>query len=464
MPYAVRDTEHGPLRLYYDTFGDPTHPALLFVNGLGSQCINYPDAWMAMFVARGLFVIRFDNRDVGLSDDGPDGYTLSDMAADALGVLDHLGIERAHVVGLSLGGMIVQTLAIEHPQRLITMTSVMSTTGEAEYGHSAPEARDALLSPPATDRESAIAAHVRGLRIWGSPEYADEDRWRADAERLFDRAFRPAGPARQLQAAIATGSRADGLRALNLPALVIHGTADTLISPTGGQRTAELIPRARLVLIDGMGHDYPPQLWQRWVEEIAGFALEHTPRPGTELDAFADLVRRRRTSMLVDRDRPVPRELLAGLCELAQWAPNHKRTWPWRFAVVEGDARGELGDLLADAMAAHGDPPEKVAKTRGKYLRTPTTLIVGSAPGDSPLRTAENRDATAAGIQNVLLGATAAGLATYWGSCPKGANDPLVEWCGWEDGTHVAALIYLGWASSRAAAPARPPAPITWRT
>jgi nitroreductase len=182
------------------------------------------------------------------------------------------------------------------------------------------------------------------------------------------------------------------------------------------------------------------------------------------LDDLDQLVRSRRTSMLVDNDRPVPRDLIERLCGLAQWAPNHKRTWPWRFALVEGESRADLGNLIADAMAARDDPPEKVAKTRGKYLRTPATLVVGAAPGDSPLRTAENRDATAAGIQNLLLGATAAGLATYWGSCAKGANDAVAGWCGFDDGTHISALIYVGWPSSVVVAPDRPAPIITYRS
>jgi nitroreductase len=171
---------------------------------------------------------------------------------------------------------------------------------------------------------------------------------------------------------------------------------------------------------------------------------------------LADLVRRRRTSMLVDKQRPVPRDVICELCELAVWAPNHKRTWPWRFAIAEDDARARLGNAIADAMQAHGDPPEKVAKTRTKYLRTPITLVVGAAPGDSPLRTAENRDAVAAGIQILLLAATAKGLASYWGSCPKGANDVVAELSGFESGTHISGLIYLGWATSTVESPGRP--------
>jgi nitroreductase len=160
--------------------------------------------------------------------------------------------------------------------------------------------------------------------------------------------------------------------------------------------------------------------------------------------------------MLVERDRPVPFDLVEQLCALAQWAPNHKRTWPWRFALVTGEGRARLGEVIAHAMDIRGDPPEKVAKARTKYLRTPATLVVGSAPGDSELRTAENRDAAAAGVQNLLLGATAVGLATYWGSCPKGANDVVAELCRFEPGTHVAAIIYLGWTNGTVETPGRP--------
>ncbi|MDO8390854.1 MAG: nitroreductase [Actinomycetota bacterium] len=171
---------------------------------------------------------------------------------------------------------------------------------------------------------------------------------------------------------------------------------------------------------------------------------------------FAALVRSRRTNMKVDRDRPVPRELVEQLCELAQWAPNHKRTWPWRFAFAEGDGRARLGETISAAMEAHGDEPAKVAKALTKYLRTPASLIVGAAEGDSPLRTAENRDAVAAGVQTLLLGATAHGLATYWGSCPKGANDAVATLAGFEPGTTVVAIIYLGWPVEPAAVPERP--------
>jgi nitroreductase len=173
---------------------------------------------------------------------------------------------------------------------------------------------------------------------------------------------------------------------------------------------------------------------------------------------LADLIRRRRTSMLVDKERAVSHDVVRDLCELAQWSPNHKRTWPWRFALADGNGRARLGNVIADAMQAHGDPPEKVDRTRTKYMRTPVMLVVGSASGDSPLRTAENRDAVAAGIQNLLLGATAQGLASYWSSCPKGANDAVAVLCGFEPGTYISALIYLGWATG-AVEPTGRPAP-----
>jgi nitroreductase len=186
---------------------------------------------------------------------------------------------------------------------------------------------------------------------------------------------------------------------------------------------------------------------------------------GTDgLEPIISLIMSRRTSMLVDRDTAVPNELVRRLCSAATWAPNHKRTWPWRFAVVEGDARAVLGERIADVMSAQDDPPDKVAKTRTKYLRTPTTVIVGSEAGDTPLRTAENRDATAAAVQNLLLAATAAGLASYWGSCPKGANDDVAEWCGFPANTHIVAIIYLGWAAGSVVAPDRPEPRISWLT
>ncbi len=271
---------NGTCELHYESFGDPADPTLLLVNGLGSQCVNYKEAWCEMFAAKGFQVIRYDNRDVGLStsfaaapaDERGACYRLSDMADDGFAVLDENGVERAHVMGLSMGGMIVQTMAIEHPERVLSMTSVMSNTGEPEYRTSSPEAWAVLTAPPPTDRESAIERHVAGLRVWGSTFDRDEERWRADAAAAYDRAFTPDGTRRQFLAVEASGSRADGLRNLTVPTLVMHGTADTLIEPIGGRRTAELVPGARLELIEGMGHDYPPAIWERWVDLVTQHA------------------------------------------------------------------------------------------------------------------------------------------------------------------------------------------------
>ena len=270
-------------QIYYETFGRPADPTLLMVNGLGSQCINYHEDWCAMFVGRGLHVVRFDNRDVGMSSHfdeaslGTQGeaYSISDMAADAVAVLDAIGVERAHVMGLSMGGMIVQVMAIEHPERLLSMTTVMSRTGEPEFGAGTPEAVALLTGPPAVDRESYVANHIAGLRVWGSPEFADETRWRADAERAYDRCFDPSGVTRQYMAVAAAPPRAQGLRHVTTPTLVIHGDRDTLIDISGGRRTAELIPGAAFNVIHGMGHDYPPQLWDQWVDIVSTFAHYH---------------------------------------------------------------------------------------------------------------------------------------------------------------------------------------------
>ena len=283
---------HGDVELFYETFGDGADAALLLVNGLGSQCISYRSQWCEKFAAEGFFVIRFDNRDTGLStkfaDVEPDipgaaaavaegkpppvAYLLSDMAGDALAVLDALGIERAHAMGVSMGGMIVQTMAIEHPDRLLSMTSVMSTTGDLDVGLPSAEALSLMMSPPPSDRDSYIARYLKGIRTWGSPACYEEARLSAFAAEAFDRCFEPKGQARQMVAVMASGSRTAALRRVGVPALVIHGDADKLVDPSGGRRTAEAIPGARFELIEGMGHDYPPQYWDRLVALVTGHA------------------------------------------------------------------------------------------------------------------------------------------------------------------------------------------------
>lgn len=172
------------------------------------------------------------------------------------------------------------------------------------------------------------------------------------------------------------------------------------------------------------------------------------------------IIRSRRTSMFVD-DREVAPEVVAELCELASWAPCHKRTWPWEFALLTGSARERFGNSIADTMEAEGDDPSRVAKTRTKYVRTPAILVVASATGETPLRTLENRDATAAAVQNLLLAATGRGLATFWSSCPRGANDTAVEFCGFSEGSSVVAIVYLGYAAKSVDPPARTPPKLT---
>jgi pimeloyl-ACP methyl ester carboxylesterase len=258
---------NGEVEIYFESFGDPVQPTLLLINGLSSQCINYAVEWCEMFCAEGFQVVRFDNRDVGLSAKLDHiKYSLADMAGDAIAVLDAVGVHRAHVMGCSMGGMIVQRLAIDHPDRLLSMTSVMSRTGEPGYGESSEAALAFLLAPPAASRSAYIDNQIAALKVYGSkPEWLDENAIRTRAGAAYDRSFCPSGVGRQMKAVMHDGPRADQLRGVDLPALVIHGSRDTLIDPSGGRRTAELIPGARYVEIDGMGHDYPPPVWKEWV-------------------------------------------------------------------------------------------------------------------------------------------------------------------------------------------------------
>lgn len=279
--------------IYFETTGDPTNPAFLLVNGLGSQMSVWHADLLAMLADRGLFVIAYDNRDVGLSDGFDDAtydfgagvdalrnntpvdspYTIIDMASDGMAVLDTLGIEQAHVAGVSMGGMIVQTMAIHFPERLHTMTSIMSYTGRRDVGRATPAANAVLMKAPPTSRDEAIAHGVESTRVIGSPAFFDADIAAEGAAIAYDRAFRPAGVARQLLAIWNDGDRTDRLASVTTPTLVIHGTADPLITPDGGEQTAEAIPGARLELVDGMGHDYPRGLWPTLVDLLAGHAL-----------------------------------------------------------------------------------------------------------------------------------------------------------------------------------------------
>jgi pimeloyl-ACP methyl ester carboxylesterase len=275
----VSTARNGDVELHYEVFGDPDRPTLLLVNGLGSQCINYAEPWCQLFCDEGFQVVRFDNRDVGLSTkcDGVD-YSLGDMADDAVAVLDAVGVQQAHVMGCSMGGMIVQRLAIDHGDRLLSVTSVMSRTGEPGYGESSEAALALLMAPPAPSRSDYIEHQLAAQHVYGSkPEWLDDDAIRSRAAAAYDRCFLPAGVGRQMRAVGRDGSRDEQLSNLDLPVLVLHGSRDALIDPSGGRHTAAVIPGARYVEIEGMGHDYPPPVWQEWVGLWSEFV--HTAVP-----------------------------------------------------------------------------------------------------------------------------------------------------------------------------------------
>ncbi len=268
-------TANGDVSLYFETFGSSEDPVLLLVNGLGSQCINFKAEFCEKFVARGLRVVRFDNRDVGLSTHMPDGsqYTIEDMAGDGFAVLDAVGAAEAHIAGWSMGGMIVQAMAIRRPDRVMSMTSVMSAPGTLS-GERDPDVVAAFTAPPATTREEAAERHLAGLRAWGSPACFDVDRITADAHAAYDRSWDPGGRQRQAMAIATSPSREEALRALSVPTLVLHGSSDRLVPPEFGRATAAAVPGARLEILEGMGHDYPPQYWDLMVDLISTHAMD----------------------------------------------------------------------------------------------------------------------------------------------------------------------------------------------
>ncbi len=290
----------GDLEIAFDVRGNPDDPALLLVPGLGTQRVYWDEPLLDLFADRGFRVIRIDNRDAGestvLDHLGTPGlvprmlgipvglrYTMSDMAADAIGVLDHLGIERAHVAGFSMGGMIVQTMAVEHPERVLSMCSIMSRTGR--FSDSLPGGRQllALLRPAPTDIDGFLT-HTEALgAVIGSAAFPqDEDRMRRIAVQAFERGIHPEGTARQLHAINAQKDRSRALRKSTVPTLVIHGAADRLVFPRGGRHTAKVVPGARLRIFDGMAHDLPEQLWTRFADEITSNAARaaHGGRAG----------------------------------------------------------------------------------------------------------------------------------------------------------------------------------------
>ena len=290
MPRAAfTSTDNRQIELEYDHFGNPTDPALLLIMGFTAQMVAWDEEFCKQLADRGHFVIRFDNRDCGLStklhgvpsnsdavimaammetEMPPVPYTLSDMAADAMQVLDHLNIERAHIMGASMGGMIAQTVAIEHPHRVKTLISIMSQPGELTVGQPTQEAMELIVTPAPSNRDEYIAFAPK-WQLWQSKKYRSDELSIKAAIRDFDRSNYPEGGPRQMAAIYASGSRAEGLQKLQIPTLVIHGTEDQLITPSGGERTAELIPNSTLLMVEDMGHDMPQPLWPLYLDAIS---------------------------------------------------------------------------------------------------------------------------------------------------------------------------------------------------
>ena len=249
-------------------------PALMLLHGLGSSMLVWHDEMCAGFVDRGFFVVRMDHRDSGLSTVLPDGarYALEDMAGDAVAVLDDAGCARAVVCGYSLGGMVAQAMAAAFPERVAGLVSLASHTGEPGIGDPTPEAYAALIAAPASTVEEQIEADLAGYRLWSNPDWRNEQAEREYLERSYRRAWHPGASQRQFKAAARSGSRAEALAALDVPALVIHGSGDTLIGPDAGRRTAELITGAQYLEIEGMGHELPPQVWSPIISAVTALA------------------------------------------------------------------------------------------------------------------------------------------------------------------------------------------------
>jgi pimeloyl-ACP methyl ester carboxylesterase len=284
----------GGVELCYERFGDPSDPAVLLVMGLGTQMLGWHEAFCAELASRGFHVVRFDNRDIGRSsrlDEAPvptlrqlalrnrkaASYSLADMADDAIGLLDHLGIEQAHVVGASMGGMIAQTIAFRHPQRVLSLVSIMSNTGARWTGQPALRVLPVFLKPAPRSREGYVEHTLALYDAIGSPGFErDRDELREMFGRAWDRGVDPAGSARQLAAIQTSGNRAADLKRITAPTMVIHGTADKLVHPSGGRATAKAIPGAELRMVEGMGHDLPRGAWAQIISAI----VENAARAG----------------------------------------------------------------------------------------------------------------------------------------------------------------------------------------
>lgn len=276
------------VELCYQTFGDPADEPVLLVMGLGGPMTWWDSEFCTLLARRGFFVIRYDNRDTGRSSKQKGKvtrlqlvrafagrrvtapYSLSDMANDAVGLLDHLGLDAAHVVGISMGGMIAQTLAIEHAGRVRSLTSIMSTTGKRTVGWQDPKLMPAMLRPRNVDREAYVVSSAKFWATIGSPAYREDPlRVRAKAEETFDRGLNTPGMLRHTMAILTQPNRATGLHAVVVPTLVIHGLKDRMVHVSGGRATSAAVPGAELLLVEGMGHDLPPELWPTFVDAIA---------------------------------------------------------------------------------------------------------------------------------------------------------------------------------------------------
>jgi pimeloyl-ACP methyl ester carboxylesterase len=291
MPEAIAND----ITIHYEEIGDSDAPTFLLISGLGSQMTGWPLEFCRKLAAKGFHVVRFDNRDIGLSqyfdeagtpnmkevlaelaqgNKPQSAYTLADMAADAAGLLDALNIDKAHIAGASMGGMIAQMVAINHGDKCFSMCSVMSTSGRKSLPQAAPEISALLTArPEQNDRESLARHAMRTKKIVGSPEHqANDAEMLENALADVDRAYHPQGQSRQYVAVIASGSRSYLLRNVTVPTLVLHGSIDPLVPPAAGRDTADLVPGAEYVEIDGMGHDIPLGLWDTIAEHMASHA------------------------------------------------------------------------------------------------------------------------------------------------------------------------------------------------
>jgi pimeloyl-ACP methyl ester carboxylesterase len=283
---GIQRAQVGDLEIAYETFGDAGDPPILLVMGLATQMIGWPDEFCAGLADRGYFVVRFDNRDIGLSTHldsagAPDilavlggdassvPYGLADLADDTVGLLDALGLDSVHLIGASMGGMIAQLVALRHPARVRSLTSIMSTTGDPSVGGPSEAALALLLAPAARDRDAAVQRVIDTYRVIGSPGFEfDESALRERAGLSFDRAYDPAGVARQLAAVLTTPDRTRALKGISVPTLVIHGSDDALVDVSGGRATAATVPGAELLVVDGMGHDLPRAMWPEITDRI----------------------------------------------------------------------------------------------------------------------------------------------------------------------------------------------------